>query len=394
MADDKTEKLDTAPLVEGTKVDDTVVDDTKVDDTKEVIVGDSIDDFTKLLNSETVAEDRNIKEEVLKDEKKEEVELEVKKEEVKVEDKTVAKKNIPASAKPESRDYSGIDEKIVPLLKSMSGSAFDYVKPLIAEHAKLKTEHETAKAKIVDLEKGIVKIPDSYNEHPRAYTLTPDFEKTADNLRGAAVILEHWENQLAKVRNDEDTYTVIQIDPKSGEFYESAPIKIDATSEKTLMQYVAGSHTQLARFKVEVQNIAKSHKTGYDNAVADVKDFEEKSFANFNGENKEKLAPLVADMIKTTFPPAFQSNPLAPGYAKALLTINHLATLLKKLNDGKGKTTEKKDEKTTEKKTDVKIDDDQRRAGPTSSHMNGDGGDKGGAKKAVGDDISDFEAVK
>lgn len=296
-----------------------------------------------------------------------------------VPDTKVPPKDPPVTPPSDSRDYSGLEDDVVPLFKKMGNNAFNKLKPVYQEHKALKQSVAEKEAEIAKLREG--RIPDSYYEHPRGYTLTPEFEEAATLNSKANQIVNHWQEQLERVRQGEETYQELHINPENGQFYLSAPIKADKSSEQVVSRYLDMSRAQAQRVLGRIQALGIQHETTYKQAIQQVQDFEKQSFAIFEKpELAKSLGPIVKDTIKNVLPPAFHNNPLASIVAKSLFVVKQLGDANKKLQEqlaGKGGATA-----TATTPPGKKADEVDTRINPTNSDMSA-GGQGGNTQTAV-----------
>lgn len=347
------------------KVESKPSDDTnktqKPDDKIKVDFNDFLGELGE-AGQEDTAEDKARKEKESKESKTEDV-VEDKKEDTKVSDTKVDSN---------ARDYNDIEEADRPLFKKMGNEAFAKAKELYTQNKQFKADIQEKDATLTKLKSGA--LPDSYYEHERGYMLTPEFEQAANTVNKASVIVDHWYEQLKKVKEGDETYQEIHLD-KNGEFFLTKPIKADKESVNLIESYLDGSKNQLTKFQYSIQKIAELHKTKSGDSVKQIRDFENKAFPQFlKPENAKILDPLIKDLIKNEIPTTYQSNPLAQSYAKALITIRQLGNLVNDLKKGaNGKSNG--DGKAKENK------EDQEKLSPNNSDMSA--GDDGARKNTV-----------
>ncbi len=309
--------------------------------------------------------------------------VELKQPDIKVEDKKPDDKKVADEL--DKRVYDDIPESLRPIFKKLHNEPFNTFKPLIKELETTKAELETTKKSLQEVKKGA--LPDNYYEHEQGYILAPEFTQASNIASRAEQIANHWESQFERIRKGEATYQEVEINPRTGELYLSAPLAVTPQSEKQVESWMKGSQSQLMERQFAVRSIAEKHATTHKESVSQVNDFEKAAFKVFSeGDNAKSWEPVVKDTITKTFPAPFRNNPLASGYAKALLTIDILGKQLKALKDGKPAEVKTDDGK----KVSV---DDKKKAGPSAGDMANAGG--GGASKD--DDevtIDDFKAVK
>lgn len=296
--------------------------------------------------------------------------------EVKLDDKKVADEL-------DKRVYDDIPEALRPVFKKLHNEPFNTFKPIIKENAELKTKLQESEAKYAEVKKGA--LPDNYYEHQRGYILSPEFENAANIAIRAEQVANHWKGQLEAIRKGEPTYQEIMVNPRTGELSVSKPLNVDKQAEAEVASYVDFAQQQLMEKQYAVRGISEKHTSAHQEAVNQVLGFEKAAFKVYDGENAKDWEPVIKDTIAKTFPPAFRNNPLATGYAKALITISKLGEQIKALKTGAPAITKTEDGK-------VISDADKKKAGPSAADM---ANSSGGSKKDDDDvTIDDFKAVK
>lgn len=352
----------------------------------------SMDDFTSVLAGipaaqkqvavpkvEPKVEDKKVEEVVAKPIEKV---AEVKQPDIKVEDKKAETKI--DDSKDDKRVYDDLPEELKPIFKKLHNEPFNALKPIVKSLAETKAKLTETEGKLAEVKKGA--LPDNYFEHSKGYILAPEFEAAANTAIRAEQIANHWEGQLDRIRKGEPTYQEVIVNPRDGSLLFSKPINVDKQAEEEVASYVKFSNQQLMEKQMAVRGFADRHAVTYREAVTQVTDFEKTAFKVFDGENAKAWEPIIKDTVVKTFPPAYRSNPLASGYAKALLTIDILGKQLTQLKANGGKVAE------VVKTDDGKVisKEDKLKGGPT----NGDMANAGGAGAAKADDevtVDDFK---
>lgn len=318
----------------------------------------------------TKVEDKPIKIEVKPEDKVED--------KIKIDDKVEDKSKVVPQQKVDTdgRDYSEFSDDEKGLFKRMSNEAFNKLKPVYLEHKALKSQLEETNKKLEEAQKGIVKLPDNYYEHPQGFILTPDFMSAQSDVNRAEQVFNHWSSQLEKVREGAKEIELLGVD-QNGNFTITSKIPADTTAEIKLQSYFNFAQQQLMNAQASVHSLARNHTTRYTSELNTLKDYEKRAFAAFEDpKNKANLEPLVKSTLEV-LPPAFRANPLATMVSKALVTISHLAGIINHLQNTKDK---------VEDKTVVK-------GGPSAAEAAGDGG--GGNKDKENEvSIDDFNRVK
>ena len=348
---------------------------TTMDDSTEV----SVDDFSAIKDSPLFSKEKE------PEEKKEEVKLEdgaekaPEKDEKKEEAKTPVKDDKTGkfvSAKI-SRDYSGIPEAMVPHFQRMGNEAFNAFKPIYIDYLKEHAELETLK-KNPPVAARTDGLPESYYEHPEAYTLSQDYRQASNNANESQLVLEHWRDQLDAVRNGATDFTTLTRDPQSKQLVYGPKQTVDQRTQSYLESLFFNANNQATTFQQKLGAVQQQYNAKHMSLVNDIRGWEKNTFAIFEKAD-HPLQPFYKDTL-SKFPPALQKNVLAQPLAKALVSINALMEMVKK-----GQTAA-----TTSKTTEQKKQEAQKQAGPTSSGLSADTG------SSNNDEISfdDFKKAK
>lgn len=358
---------------------------TQVDTQPEADV--TMDDFNSVLEGipaaqkqaaepkvEPKVEDKKADEIVAKPDEKASDKIAVKPSEVKVEDKVKVD-----DSKDDKRVYDDLPEELKPIFKKLHNEPFNVLKPIVKSFAETKAKLAETESKLAEAKKGA--LPDNYFEHSKGYILAPEFEAAANTAIRAEQIANHWKGQLDRIRKGEPTYQEVVVNPRDGSLSLSKPINVDKQAEEEVASYVDFSQQQLMEKQMAVRGFADRHAVTHREAVTQVNDFEKTAFKVFDGENAKAWEPIIKDTVAKTFPPAYRNNPLASGYAKALLTIDILGKQLTQLKANGGKAAE------IVKTDDGKVisKEDKLKGGPTNGDMANAGG---GVAAKVDDDVS------
>lgn len=297
------------------------------------------------------------------------------------------KKVVAQQKQVQQRDYSGLADDEAALFKNMSNDAYNKLRPIHDEYKKIKPELETVKAKLADAEKGIVKLPDNYYEHEHGFLLSPEFGRASETINKAGAVLQHWKNQLTKVRSgNAETFTRLGIDRETGEFFETAPQPITKETEELVNSFVDGAQAQLAKQQVKLQTLIEGHGAKAKEAKDWIGNFESSTFKII--DNNVELQNMVKDTI-SKFPAAYRSNPMAAAFAKSLVLNAKLGQFLSQVA-----AQQQQNDDSTGKEKKVTQQKKQTRQGPSAAEIAAEGGGKKSTDS--GDDVSveDFQRAK
>ena len=230
--------------------------------------------------------------------------------------------------KPLTKDYTGIDDSLKPILSKMSNEAFDYTKKLIVENKELKEKVSKSK------EPGA--LPDSYYEHEYAYTLTRDYEVLTLRNQIATNIEEHYANQLANIEAGEQWTKVDKINPDGSLTY-SAPMDPSIDAKKYLIKEHMAASKQTRGESEKLDQYVSSFKNKHAESLGAIKAIKDTFFKGYD-DAKHPAQALRKEVI-SGLPPAYQGHPLADivayaAYNNAVL-LNQIKTLQGKNGVGK-----------------------------------------------------------
>lgn len=224
-----------------------------------------------------------------------------------------------------TRDYSGLPDTMVPLFKTMSNDAFNALKPFYLESVATKAKYDELLAKPAVQANGKPTLPDSYYEHPNAYTLTPEYAEAANNAQESQLVLEHWREQLDNVRAGATTYNGLSRNTQ-GQIVYTAPIKVDQRSQSHLESMFYNCNNQASQFAQALGAVKQSFITKHTEGLAELSKYEKEMFKVYE-DPKHPALPIIADTLSKMHP-AFRKNPLAPFCVKAAVTIQALSRAL------------------------------------------------------------------
>lgn len=223
----------------------------------------------------------------------------------------------------DKRDFTGIAPELVPHFKRMGNDAFNALKPLfLAKDEEIKKRD----IEISNLKQGKVIVPDSYYEHERAFTLTPEYERAALAANEAQVVYNHWMQQLNDVRQGSKTFKTLTRDANGNLAY-GKDMPADAAAEVNLLSLFQSSHNQLMTYNGKLAAVQEGYKGNYNQAKQWVEGMNSNTFTAFKDE-KSVLSVAAKEYVEKTLPAVFRTNPLAPLLAKSLVTTNEMYKML------------------------------------------------------------------
>lgn len=226
-----------------------------------------------------------------------------------------------------ARNYQDFPEEIVPVLRALNNTQFAKYAPVLKE---LHTRANAAKeleTKIADLSKG----PRYFYEHPEAYTLSPDYQKIAENLNYIQFEESHWASQLQSIKAGQPWLELIGYDGKTGQpqFKEhAAPAdgKPDYAAEVKVQQLLAQTGQARVHFGNQMAQMRQNASAAAAQTKQEFADLEAQIFPKLRSEtdmSAEDKANYA--LAKNAVPKYFQDHPLTGALGKAFVMYNRLA---------------------------------------------------------------------
>ena len=160
-----------------------------------------------------------------------------------------------------TRDYTNFPEAIRPLVKKLPNQVFDFVKELYPKLTKSESDLAEVRGKLAEAEKGIVKIPDSYHEHPNAFILDPQFQTTHGNLTKAEFEAQFYTTQLEQLESGEPIQYLAGYDKSGNPVYGDKIARPSAKDKVKLASNVSLAHNYAAQFSQQIESIQKNFST-------------------------------------------------------------------------------------------------------------------------------------
>jgi hypothetical protein len=361
-----TTQASAAPVIDkGTPSTETQVTTTEVKETPVSTIPDddkvSTDDFQAVIDSPT------LKAEPKKTDTTKTV-VPVDKKEDKKPDTTVTQTSKPDTTKTTvrsdgkevpARDYEGLPDTLVDILKKTDNNLYDHLKPLIAEYRDAKKSSTELSGKVTELQKG--RPPENYQEHPLGYILSPEFASASKDLNEAQVVYNHWKQQFDNVEQGALKYNTIVRDT-NGNLVLGSEVPADAGAKSKLLGLLNWSQQQASQREAKVSVIQEAHKTKYQEGQQWLQNASKQWFANILEDNHPLQPQIKAELA--SYPPVFRNNPMAKPLATAIIMCVKFADIIKTLQENGGKIPTQADKDAERLK---KTKEQEKEAGPTAA---------------------------
>jgi hypothetical protein len=252
------------------------------------------------------------------------------------------------------RDYSGLNQKQIKILKKLDNSRFQAVSTewRALQSAAMKSVElvqQLEEQKKIAAGKG---IPQTWYEHPEAYTLTPEFRQLSNQYSQYDTVEQHYSAQIAAIQDGKPWTAITGFNPQTGEPIYSAPQEPNpqafANVNRALMQATQAKGQLQGKVDSLQSSFVNNHKQAEQQINQEIQSHLEKLHP--------EVKPVEGDvkMVMDLLPAMYKSHPLAKGFSQMLAMNFAQARFLKKL--------------LTEKEQGAKIAADSKLAGPRGSN--------------------------
>lgn len=278
------------------------------------------------------------------------------------------------STLPPTRNFEelGVSDAEIPLLKKMGNDSFAWVSDRIKELKKIKSEQVQWTKEREELVKNKpVALPDSWFEHPDAYTLDPKYREAAQTANQAAQAKEYWQQQFARIRRGEDWQ---DVSIGSGGEVITKEIPASAEAELTVMEKIREVDRIYGSSSATVQQLQQAHNGRHQSLLSAIRAEEDRNFPLLKEKpESNKYFKTMHDALDEL---GLHGNPLTQTTSKMYAFLMEQIAINHQLR-----------EELEGKKT---VKEQSRRAGPTGAEINN------GATKETSSgaelDVSEFEA--
>ncbi len=222
-----------------------------------------------------------------------------------------------------SRPLDDVDEIDRPLFKAMSNETFNKLKPIYLEHKQQKAEIET-------LKEARKKETSTIYGHPKAFSLTKEYQQHENDYNLSERIKSHWALQSAKVSRGEK-WQDLDMDPKTGKLILSEPKESNAEAEAFVGDQLQFAREQNFEAKKSITSYIDNFGKTYDTDLSVVNAAKEKYFPGYSA--KDHPTRKLQDAVMEALPLSFRNHPVSELLAMTAANNAILMGRLKKLQD-------------------------------------------------------------
>jgi len=247
-------------------------------------------------------------------------------------EKAKAEAKADGDKKPAARDYSIFEPEVKAVVdkyaSKLPNELFNTLKKYAEEKKALVSEKQAIEAKYNDASKGIVKLPDSYIEHPAAWQFNPQVKQIRENINLAQAQVQHYVEQVDKIEQGADWEDIVGLN-EDGTFKTEVVAATDTTNahKRAMEKIIRDKEDDLKTFMGQMGQLKTSHQNTYREIVTgidtklkefcpwlvDVKQQELKfPIVNERGEIEERTIKQEMDLSLSRIPATLRNSPLAP----------------------------------------------------------------------------------
>lgn len=248
-----------------------------------------------------------------------------------------------------SKNLESFDPEDRPFVKQMSDKAGAH---FLRKLNSLKEEISTARLQLKEIEDG--GLPLSYQNHPDAFILSPEYKQAAQGVQRLSQEAEHWREQLQRVINNEAFNDIAGFD-KDGNLARGELIQPNPQLIEDVRALYYKANNLVENEKGKLGQLRGQFKAGYDKNKTDIDNgikqhlgwLDSPSLAGvkikLDGVNEEFTTKELGEFFKNSYAPkAFKDHPMTAASASlfaAFTLVNNLYQQEKAKNNVKAKNT-------------------------------------------------------
>lgn len=241
-----------------------------------------------------------------------------------------------AAPLPKNRDYTGLDEEVIKVLKGTNNHHYAKIRPLLDKYIAKAREAVDFKVKVAEYEKALTErgTPPSWFDHPEAYTLTPEYQELSGRYDKINFESQHIKEQLLALKNGQEIRMIRGYD-KAGNPVYTAPMKPTNEDEINLTSLLHQYSAADAEMRTKVGGLQATFKQQHTMATQQIDQGLRQHIDKLIPElkpTKEEEQALIG-----VIPAAFRDHPAitklaAPMYSIILRQARMLAKMIEEKN--------------------------------------------------------------
>lgn len=173
--------------------------------------------------------------------------------------------------KKEGRDYSIFPPEVAEVAKKLPNIVYATFKDQVDKYKALESQHNELKTKYDDASKGIVKLPDSYIEHPQAYVFDPQYSTLRANKNLALKQADHYLKQLAAIEGGGEFVDITGLDKDGNFIYTKYPNdQVTFEDKENIRQKISELRSEANQNEQQINTLRTDHATKYKTLTANI----------------------------------------------------------------------------------------------------------------------------
>lgn len=274
-----------------------------------------------------------------------------------------------------TKNYEGleVDDNIKLILNKMSTDAFEYTKARLVELQNTKRKAAELETSISDYAKN--GVPKSWEEHPEAYRLSPEYTKTTGLLDQARNEKEYWNQQWARIEAGEQWQ-----DYRVGADGKLVPFMAEPTAQakRVVEDRIQEMNHHIRTNQSKVDGLASEFKGRITARDARIRAREDGVFPTLKDDAVCQKNAYYTTLHNTLKEEGLENNPLAKTFCKLYATHMDVLTKYNQL--------------VAAQSTKAGVAADRTKAGPSSSEINKGASSNGKGNQTLS--VAGFRALK
>lgn len=215
------------------------------------------------------------------------------------------------------RDYSGFNANQIKVLKRLDNGRFTAVSQewralQSAASKSIELAQQLEEQRKIAEGKG---IPDSWYQHPEAYTLTPEFRQVSTQYSQYDQMERHYTDQIAAIQDGKPWVAVTGVDA-NGNLQFSQPQQATPQAFALVNQALMQATTYKSQLQGKVEQLASNFQTTHKQAEAQLNTEVQK----FIDKVHPDIKPVEVDEKNAlgSMHPMYQNHPVAKSFAKSV----------------------------------------------------------------------------
>lgn len=229
------------------------------------------------------------------------------------------------------RDYAGFNANQVKILKRLDNNRFQAISTewralQSAANKAVELATQLEEQKKIAAGKG---IPQTWYEHPEAYSLTPEFRQLSTQYAQYDAVEAHYTEQIAAIQDGKPWTAIVGVNPQTGELQYSPEQQPTPQAMANVNRALIQATTAKGQLQAKVDNLASNFANTHKQAASQIKN----EIQGYLDKLHPEVKPVDKDveMVTNMLPAMYKNHPLAWGFSQLVAMSFAQGRFLKKL---------------------------------------------------------------